>query len=73
MRHNLRLVGPDNNSSASTNVSYVFSDNGSNESLDSVPDQDSDNDLDDHSDDDLILDNKEGQELPAAYYLKKAK
>jgi hypothetical protein len=40
--------------------------------LDSAPDQDSDDDLDDDSENDSIVDDEEGQELPAAYYLKEA-
>jgi hypothetical protein len=74
MRHSPQLVGSDDDSGSTTNVPDIFStNNATDESLDSASKPDSDNNLEDLSDDNLILDNKEEQELPVAYFLQEAK
>lgn len=73
MCHISQAVRSDDDSGTSTDISYIFSNEGTDdESLDSAPEQESDDDLEDDSDDDSILDDEDEQEHPAAYYLKEA-
>ncbi|KAL3428754.1 hypothetical protein BDV09DRAFT_201273 [Aspergillus tetrazonus] len=68
-----RAVRSDDDSGTSTDVLYIFSDKSTNdESLDSAPEQESEDDLEDDSDNNSILDGEDEQEHPAAYYLKEA-
>ncbi|KAB8076111.1 hypothetical protein BDV29DRAFT_170799 [Aspergillus leporis] len=62
MRHPARPMGSDDNSDASTDVPDVFSD----DSSDSASEHSGD-DSSDASDHDSILDDEEGQELPAEH------
>jgi hypothetical protein len=63
MRHISQAVRLDDDSSSSTDVSYIFSDKSTNnKTLDSAPEQESDDDLEDNSDNNLILDNEDKQE-----------
>jgi len=72
MRHSPRPIESDDDSGTSTDIPDIFSNNGTDESLDSASEPDSDNALEDYSDNNSILDNKEERELPAAYYLQEA-
>ncbi|EFW15377.1 conserved hypothetical protein [Coccidioides posadasii str. Silveira] len=72
MRRSPRPVGSDNNSGSTTDVPDIFSDNATDESSDSVSEPDSDDSLEDLSDNNSILDDEEEWELPVAYFLQEA-
>ncbi|KAE8399029.1 hypothetical protein BDV37DRAFT_290564 [Aspergillus pseudonomiae] len=72
MRYSNQQVGSDDDSGSDTELSEVFSDDGNNDSLDSVSEPDSGDDASDDSNDDSTLDDVEAVELSAEHYLQEA-
>lgn len=72
MRSSSQRIMSDEDSDASTDLLDVFTNNPSKNSFDSESEPDNSDNSDRGSDDDSILDEEGGRELPAEYYLQEA-